>query len=44
MPIQLSDLQKLRQEPSGEGRVEIAQKVAGEFAEGKFMIYWKYHF
>jgi len=36
MGIQLSDLQKLRQEPSGAGRAQIAQKVASEFSEGKF--------
>jgi uncharacterized protein (DUF2336 family) len=36
MPLQLSDLQKLKQDPTGAGRLEIAQKIGGEFAEGKF--------
>jgi len=36
MAVQLSDLKKLMQEPSGEMRAEVAQKVASGFVEGAF--------
>ncbi len=36
MVIALSDLQKLKHESSGEARAEVAQKVASDFAQGKF--------
>lgn len=36
MPIQSSDLLKLKDEPSGSARAEIAQKVAMGFSSGEF--------
>jgi len=38
MIIQPADVQKLRDEPSAEARINIAEKIAGGFASGEFGI------